>query len=77
MSPYSRWVHPSFRQILMNNCDEFLKSSDRGAEKTRSKLITQVAQEITDIVKEQNDVQVPDDLEKVIPSSNVNVFVDD
>jgi hypothetical protein len=51
MSPYSHWVHPSFRQTLVDYCDEFLQSSDQGTKKTRSKCITQVAQEITDIVK--------------------------
>jgi hypothetical protein len=75
MSPYSHWVHPSFRQTLVNYCDEFLRTNDRGTEKTWSKLITQVSQEITDIVKGQEDVNVPDDLEKVLPPSDVNVLV--
>src|ERR1700692_1150786 len=25
MAPYSRWVHPSFRQTLMDACDEYLQ----------------------------------------------------
>jgi len=65
MAPYSRWVHPSFRQTLMDACDEYLQSTDRGNDKTRSKLITRVAKDITDIAKEKNEA-LPDDLEKVI-----------
>jgi hypothetical protein len=65
MAPYSRWVHPSFRQTLMDACDEFLQSTDCSNDKTWSKLITRVAKDITDIAKEKNE-SLPDDLEKVI-----------
>lgn len=65
MPPYSRWVHQSFKAILHKYCDEFLASSDRGPEKTRSKLITQVSQEISDVAQRQVDASLPDDLEKV------------
>ena len=65
MPPYSHWVHQSFKVILHKYCDEFLASSDRGPEKTRSKLITQVSQEISDVAQRQVDASLPDDLEKV------------
>ena len=65
MAPYARWALPSFRTILVNHCDEYLKSTDRGTDKTRSKLITQVAKDITDIAQ-QREEKIPDDLEKVI-----------
>ena len=65
MAPYARWVLPSFRTILVNRCDDYLNSSDRGTDKGRSKLITEVAKDITDIAQE-NGENIPDDLEKVI-----------
>ena len=65
MAPYARWVLPSFRTILVNHCDDYLNSSDRGTDKGRSKLITEVAKDITDIALE-NGENIPDDLEKVI-----------
>jgi len=68
MAPYSRWVLPSFRTILVTHCDGYLQSNDRGNDKTRSKLIAKVAQDIKDIAQERREL-VPDDLEKVILSS--------
>ena len=65
MAPYARWVLPSFRTILANRCDDYLNSSDRGTDKARSKLITKVAKDITDIAQ-QREENIPDDLEKVI-----------
>jgi hypothetical protein len=65
MAPYSHWVLMSFRQTLLDCCDEYLKSSDRSSEKTRSQLITQVSQEITNIAQEKKEA-LPDDMEKVI-----------
>ncbi len=67
MSPYSRWVLPSFRTILLIHCDGYLKSSDRRNDKTRSKLITKVAQDINHIARERCE-PVPEDLEKVVLS---------
>jgi hypothetical protein len=64
MAPYSRWVHKSFKQTLLDNCDEYLETTDRGTDKTRSKLITRVAQDIAAIA-EGKSVPLPDDLEKV------------
>ena len=65
MAPYNRWVLSLFRDTLLNHCDLYLESSDRGNDKSRSKLIVQVAQAITDIAREKSE-QVPDDLEKVV-----------
>lgn len=71
MAPYSRWVHSSFRQTLLDYCNDYLDTSDRGSDKTRSKLITRVAQEITSIADAQVEaVTLPDDLEKVIISNS-------
>jgi hypothetical protein len=64
MAPYSRWVKESFKQTLIDNCDEYLDTSDRGTDKTRSKLITQVAQDIAAIALAKKE-ELPDDLEKV------------
>jgi hypothetical protein len=50
---------------LLDSCDEYLKSSDRGTDKTRSQLITRVSKDIADIAKENSET-IPDDLEKVI-----------
>ena len=66
MAPYNRWVLPSFRDTLLNHCDRYLESSDRGNDKSRSKLVVQVAQAIIDIAR-GNGESVPDDLEKVVP----------
>ena len=65
MVPYACWVLPSFRTILVNHCDDFLNSSDRGTDKARSKLITEVAKDITDIAQQRSE-KIPDDLEKAI-----------
>ena len=64
MAPYSCWVHKSFKQTLLDNCDEYLETTDRGTDKTRSKLITRVTQDIAAIA-EGKSVPLPDDLEKV------------
>ena len=64
MAPYSCWVHSSFRQTLLDYCNDYLDTSDRGSDKTRSKIITRVAKEITDKAAENNE-PVPDDVEKV------------
>jgi hypothetical protein len=66
MAPYARWVKESFKQTLIDSCDEYLDTNDRGNEKHRSKLITRVADEIGAIAKDKTE-DVPDDLEKVLP----------
>jgi len=64
MGQYSRWVQQSAKEILLSACDEYVQTSDRGSDKTRSKIITRVAKEITDKAAENNE-PVPDDVEKV------------
>jgi hypothetical protein len=59
MGPYSRWVQPSFKQTLLDHCDEYLDTMDRGNDKSRSKLITKVA-----IAADQ--AALPTNLEKVL-----------
>ena len=41
-----------------------METNDRGTDKSRSKLITRVAKEITNIAQERSET-LPDDLEKV------------
>ena len=73
MSPYNCWVHMLFKEILLSYCDEFLESSDWVPDRTRSKLVTKVLNEIADVAKELMDASLPEDLEKVIPIFNINV----
>jgi hypothetical protein len=74
MAPYARWVLDSFRQILLDACDEYLDTNDRGSEKKRSKLITRVSKDISDIVGAKKE-RIPDDLEKVVTACSF-VFID-
>ena len=71
---YNHWVHVSFRQTLLDDCDKFLQSIDRGKDKTCSKLITQVSNKITNITKEKKEI-LPDDLEKVESLLIFNLFL--
>jgi hypothetical protein len=64
MAPYARWVLPSFKQTLVDACDEYLKANDHSNDKPRSQLIARVSKDITDIA-EANNEKLPDDLEKV------------
>ena len=64
MSRYTRWVHDSFKHILVDSCDGYLQTNDRGIDKGRSKFIAQVAADIADSAGE-GDVALPNDLEKV------------
>jgi hypothetical protein len=64
MGPYSRWVQPSFKQTLLDHCDEYLDTTDHGNDKSRSKLITKVANDILAIAADQ--AALPIDLEKVL-----------
>ena len=68
MAPYARWVKESFKQTLIDACNEYLNTNDRGNEKTRSKLITWVANEIGAIAKDKTE-DVPDELEMVVPGN--------
>ena len=47
MAPYACWVHDVFRHILVESCDEFLQTSDRGGDKARSQFVTNIASQIT------------------------------
>ena len=58
------WVLPSFKQILINASDEFVRSTDKGKNKARTALINRVTEEIREVVQDTTD-KLPDDLEKV------------
>ena len=64
MLPYTRWVHDSFKHILVDSCDGYLQTNDRSIDKGRSKFIAQVAADIADSARKGN-VTLPNDLEKV------------
>lgn len=72
MAPYARWVLESFKHILVDSCDEYFDTSDRGNDKSRSKLITRVANDIAAIAQDTKE-HVPDDLEKVKCLSITNI----
>jgi len=78
MAPYARWVLESFKHILVDSCDEYFDTNDRGNDKSRSKLITRVANDIAAIAQDKKE-HVPDDLEKVnvylLPTLNINVNI--
>jgi len=57
-------MNDSFKQTLLDSCTEYMDTTDRGSVKTRSTLITRVAQDITAIAQAKN-LELPDDLEKV------------
>jgi hypothetical protein len=58
------WVLPSFKQILIDSCEEFMHATDKVKDKPRTALITRVADEIRQAVID-TDATLPDDLEKV------------
>ena len=64
MGPYNHWVHDVFRNILLDSCDEYLKTSDRGTDKARSLFVTRIASDITQAAADDN-VGLLNDLEKV------------
>ena len=49
MAPYARWVHLSFKQTLIDACDEFLERNDCGTDKKHTEVIKRVSKDITDI----------------------------
>ena len=73
MPPYTHWVHPSFHNVLTKHCNEYLKTSDCGNDKTHTKLVTWVSKDIIEIAKREKEI-LPDDLEKVI-SQPVGRFI--
>jgi endo-alpha-1,4-polygalactosaminidase (GH114 family) len=64
MAPYTHWALESFKHILVDSCDEYFNTNDRGNDKSQSKLITQVTNDIAAIAQDKKQ-HVPDDLEKV------------
>lgn len=64
MGPYSLWVQQSFKQTLLDHCDEYLNTTNRGNGKSRSKLITNVANDILAVAADK--AALPTDLEKVL-----------
>ena len=61
---YARWVHDSFRHVLVDASDKYLETNDRNSDKTRSKLINRICKEIT-IIANTNNESLPDELHKV------------
>ena len=55
MEPYTFWAHNLFKYLLHDSCDEYLKSSDHGPDKTWTKLITRVSTDIAAIASANND----------------------
>lgn len=64
MGPYNCWVHDVFHNILIDSCDEYLKTSDRSTDKARSLFVTRIASDITQAAVDNN-IGLPNDLEKV------------
>jgi hypothetical protein len=58
------WVLPSFKQILIDSCKEFMHTTDKVKDKPRTALITRVVDEIRQAVID-TDATLPNDLEKV------------
>ena len=64
MGPYNHWVHDVFHNILIDSCDEYLKTSNRSTNKAWSLFVTRIASDITQAAAD-NDIGLPNDLEKV------------
>lgn len=64
MALYARWVLESFKHVLVDGCDKYFDTNDCYSDKSRSRLITQVSNDITAIAQAKQE-RVPDDLEKV------------
>jgi len=58
------WVTPSFKEILRDNCREYLDSNDLGKSKDRTAVVDRVAEEIAQVAAASNQV-VPEMLNKV------------
>jgi hypothetical protein len=57
-----KWVHDSFKSILLDNCQEYLDSNDMGKHKTRTLLINEVADKIREAAQ---GLDLPNNLNKV------------
>jgi hypothetical protein len=58
------WVTPSFKEILRDNCWEYLDSNDLGKSKDRTAVVDRVAEEIARVAAKSNQ-RVPEMLNKV------------
>jgi len=48
------WVTPSFKEILRDNCQEYLDSNDLGKSKDRTAVVDHVAEEIARVAAKSN-----------------------
>jgi len=48
------WVTPSFKEILRDNCREYLDSNDLGKSKDRTAVVDHVAEEIARVAAKSN-----------------------
>jgi len=48
------WVTPSFKEILRDNCREYLDSNDLGKSKDRTAVVDRVAEEIARVAAKSN-----------------------
>lgn len=67
MPPYNCWAHQFFRDTLIAAHDKYLESTDHGPDRTWTKLIAKVSQDISDTAKGQMNIFIPDNLENVFP----------
>ena len=58
------WVTSSFKQILRDNCREYLESNDLGKSKDCTAVVDHVAEEIAQVAAASNQA-VPEMLNKV------------
>ena len=58
-----KWVHSSFKLILLENCQAYLDSNDLGKHKAWTLLISEVAQKIREAAAPGS--ELPGDLNKV------------
>ena len=62
----NKWVLPVFKDILIDASEEYLNSTDKSKDKTRTAMINRVAGDIRMAIEGTQD-SLPDDLEKVTP----------
>lgn len=71
------WVHSSFKHLLIESSAEYLRSSDKGKDKTRTKLSETVADQIRDVASAQHEpIKLPDTLSKVFSHFNTTLTTD-
>ena len=57
-----KWVRDSFKNILLDNCQAYLRSNDHGKNKARTQLINDVANKIREAASASD---LPGELNKV------------